>query len=74
MSLGIFSLILIAALVMLGIDRKTRGRIVFAAICALMLGLVIAGSNGVLVDPARALVDGVRSGLTSIGQSLGGSK
>ena len=74
MSLGIFSLILIAALVMLGIDRKTRGRIVFAAICALMLGLVIAGSNGVLVDPSRALVDGVRSGLTSIGQSLGGTK
>jgi hypothetical protein len=74
MSLGIFSLILIAALVMLGIDRKTRGRIVFAAICALMLGLVIAGSNGVLVEPSRALVDGVRSGLTSIGQSLGGSK
>ena len=74
MSLGIFSLILIAALVMLCIDRKTRGRIVFAAICALMLGLVIAGSNGVLAQPSRALVDGVRSGLTSIGQSLGGSK
>jgi hypothetical protein len=74
MSLGIFSLILIAALVMLCIDRKTRGRIVFTAICALMLGLVIAGSNGVLAQPSRALVDGVRSGLTSIGQSLGGSK
>lgn len=74
MSLGIFSLILIAALVMLGIDRKTRGRIVFAALCALMLGLVIAGSNGVLVEPSRALVDGVRSGLTSVGRSLGGSK
>jgi hypothetical protein len=74
MSLGIFSVILIAALVMLCIDRKTRGRIVFAAICALMLGLVIAGSNGVLVQPSHALVDGVRSGLTSIGQSLGGSK
>lgn len=74
MSLGIFSVLLIAALVMLGIDRKTRGRIVFAAFCALMLGLVIAGSNGVLVEPSRALVDGVRSGLTSIGRSLGGSK
>jgi hypothetical protein len=74
MSLGIFSLILIAALVMLLMDRKTRGRIVFAAICALMLGLVIAGSNGVLVQPSHALVDGVRSGLTSIGRSLGGSK
>ncbi|MEV6629300.1 hypothetical protein AB0M54_00945 [Actinoplanes sp. NPDC051470] len=74
MSLGIFSLILIAALFMLAIDRKTRGRIVFAIVCALMLGLVIAGSNGVLAKPSHALVDGVRSGLTSIGQSLGGSK
>ena len=74
MSLGIFSLILIAALFMLLIDRKTRGRIVLTTICALMLGLVIAGSNGVLAKPAHALVDGVRSGLTSIGQSLGGNK
>lgn len=74
MSLGIFSLILIAALFMLLIDRRTRGRIVLAVLCALMLGLVIAGSNGVLAEPARALVDGVRSGLTSIGQSLGGNK
>ena len=74
MSLGIFSLILISALVMVGIDRRTRGRIVFATVCALMLGLVIAGSNGVLVQPSHALVDGVRSGLTPIGRSLGGTK
>ena len=74
MSLGIFSLILIAVLVMLAIDRKTRGRLVVAAVCALMLGLVIAGSNGVLVEPSRALVDGVRAGLTAIGHSLGGNK
>ncbi|MGX6606216.1 hypothetical protein ACWKSP_29445 [Micromonosporaceae bacterium Da 78-11] len=74
MSLGIFSLILIAALVMLSIDGRTRGRIVFTAVTGLMLGLVIAGSNGVLVDPSHALVDGVRSGLTAIGHSLGGTK
>lgn len=74
MSLGIFSLVLIAVLVMLGIDHRTRGRIVFTAVCALMLGLVIAGSNGVLAQPSRALVDGVRSGLTAVGQSLGGTK
>ncbi|MCM4084891.1 hypothetical protein [Paractinoplanes hotanensis] len=74
MSLGIFSLVLIAVLVMLAIDHKTRGRIVFAAVCALMLGLVIAGSDGVLAQPSRALVDGVRSGLTAVGQSLGGDK
>ncbi|XVV11771.1 hypothetical protein ACQP2X_44260 [Actinoplanes sp. CA-131856] len=73
-SLGIFSLILIAVLVMLAIDGKTRGRIVVAALCALMLGLVIAGSEGVLVEPSHALVDGVRAGLTAIGRSLGGSE
>jgi hypothetical protein len=74
MSLGIFSLLLLAVLVMLSIDGKTRGRIVVASVCALMLGLVIAGSNGVLVQPSHALVDGVRSGLTAIGHSLGGTK
>jgi len=74
MSLGIFSLILLGLLVMLAADPKTRGRIVFTALCAMMLGLVIAGSNGVLVKPSHALVDGVRSGLTSVGQSLGGGK
>ena len=74
MSLGIFSFVLIAVLVMLGTDRKTRGRIVFTAVCALMLGLVIAASDGVLAQPAHALVDGVRSGLTVVGQSLGGGK
>ena len=73
MSLGIFAFILITALIMLLVDRKTRGRIVFAIICSLMLGLVIAGSHGVLSEPARALVDGVRSGLPAIGQSLGGT-
>ncbi|GGL05322.1 hypothetical protein [Mangrovihabitans endophyticus] len=74
MSLGIFSLLLIAALVMLAIDCKTRGRIVFAAFCALMLGLTIAGSHGVLADPSHALIDGVRDGLSSIGRSLGGGR
>ena len=74
MSLGIFSLILLAVLVMLCIDGKTRGRIVVAALCGLMLGLVVAGSNGVLVEPSHALVDGVRAGLTAIGHSLGGGK
>jgi hypothetical protein len=74
MSLGILSLLLLGVLVMLCIDGKTRGRIVVASLCALMLGLVIAGSNGVLVDPSHALVDGVRAGLTAIGHSLGGSK
>jgi hypothetical protein len=74
MSLGIFSLILLTLLTMLAIDRKTRGRIVMTAVCGLMLGLVIAGSDGMLATPAHALVDGVRSGLTVIGDSLGGGE
>jgi hypothetical protein len=74
MSLGIFSLILLGLLVMLATDRRTRGRIVFTALCGLMLGLVIAGSDGVLAAPSHALVDGVRSGLTVVGTQLGGGK
>jgi hypothetical protein len=74
MSLGIFSLILLTLLTMLAIDRKTRGRIVVTAVCGLMLGLVVAGSDGMLATPSRALVDGVRSGLTVIGDSLGGGE
>jgi hypothetical protein len=38
-----------------------------------MLGLVIAGSDGVLVEPAHHLVDSVRAGLTAVGEQLGGS-
>lgn len=74
MSLGIFSLILFGLLGMLIVDRKTRGRIVLTAVCAFMLGLVVAGSNGVLAKPSHALVDGVRSGMTAIGDSLGGGE
>lgn len=74
MSLGIFSLILLTLLTVLAADRKTRGRIVFTALCGLMLGLVIAGSDGVLAAPSHALVDGVRSGLAVVGTKLGGGK
>lgn len=74
MSLGIFSLILLCLLAMLVTDRKTRGRIVCTALCAFMLGLVVAGSNGVLTKPAHALVDGVRSGMAAVGDSLGGGE
>jgi hypothetical protein len=74
MSLGIFSLILLCLIGMLAVDRRTRGRIIFTALCGLMLGLVVAGSDGVLVQPAHALVDGVRTGLSAIGTSLGGGK
>ena len=43
-------------------------------LAAFMLGLVVAGSDGVLAQPSRALVDGVRSGMTAVGSSLGGDK
>ncbi len=39
MSLGIFGLILVVLLIVMGIDPKTRGRIVFTALVAMMLGL-----------------------------------
>lgn len=74
MSLGIFGLILAGLLIVMGIDPKTRGRIVFTALVGLMLGLVIAGSDGVLVRPSHALVDGVREGLSSVGRSIGGGR
>jgi len=56
------------------VDRKTRGRIVLTMLSAFMLGLVVAGPNGVLAKPSHALVDGVRSGMTALGESLGGGK
>jgi hypothetical protein len=74
MSLGIFSLILLVLLATLFVDRRTRGRIAFAALCAFMLGLVVAGSDGILAEPARIVVDGVRSGMTTIGAALGGGR
>jgi hypothetical protein len=74
MSLGIFGLILLALIGVMCIDPRTRGRIVFTALVGLMLGLVIAGSDGVLVNPSHALVDGVRAGLSAIGASIGGGK
>ena len=33
-----------------------------------------AGSNGVLVEPAHRLVDGVRAGLTAVGEQIAGDE
>lgn len=74
MSLGIFGLILIGCLIPVCAIEKTRGRTIFAAIVGLMLGLIIAGSDGVLVGPSHGLVDGVRAGLNAIGESIGGGR
>lgn len=74
MSLGIFCLILLGLIGVLIANPTTRGRILITALCAFMLGLVVAGSHGVLTKPSHALVDGVRSGMTAIGSALGGGK
>lgn len=72
MSLGIFGLVLLAAVV--GLCWK-NGRAITVAVIAVMLGMVMAGSNGALKDPTEGLVDGIRSGLSSTGESMfGGDK
>jgi hypothetical protein len=72
MSLGLFGVILVGTLVVLSLDRGNRLRTVVTGLVGVMLGLVIAGSNGVLVEPAHKLVDGVRAGLTAVGQQIAG--
>jgi hypothetical protein len=73
MSLGLFGVVLVGMLVVLSLDRGSRVRTVITGVVGLMLGLVIAGSNGVLVEPAHDLVDSVRAGLTAVGEHIGGA-
>ena len=74
MSLGLFGAVLAAVLVVLCLDRGSRLRSVVTALTGIMLGLVIAGSNGVLVEPAHKLVDGVRAGLVAVGEQIAGDE
>jgi hypothetical protein len=74
MSLGLFGAVLAAVLVVLCLDRASRLRSVVTGLAGIMLGLVIAGSNGVLVEPAHKLVDGVRAGLTTVGEKIAGEE
>ena len=71
MSLGLFGVVLVGMLVVLSLDRGSRVRTIVTGAVGLMLGLVIAGSNGVLVEPAHHLVDSVRAGLTAVGEHIG---
>ena len=73
MSLGLLGVVLVGTLVVLSLDRSTRVRTITTGVVGLMLGLVIAGSNGVLVGPAHDLVDSVRAGLTAVADQIGGS-
>jgi hypothetical protein len=74
MSLGLFGAVLAVVLVVLCLDRANRLRTVVTGLAGIMLGLVIAGSNGVLVEPAHKLVDGVRAGLTAVAEQIGGDE
>jgi hypothetical protein len=69
MSLGIFGLLLVAGLTAL---CWKNGRCVGVALCALMLGMTIAASDGILHRPASALVGAVRSTISALGSSIGG--
>jgi hypothetical protein len=71
-SLGLFGVVLVGTLVVLSLDRGSRVRTIMTGVVGLMLGLVIAGSNGVLVEPAHDLVDSVRAGITAVADQIGG--
>jgi hypothetical protein len=71
-SLGIFSLVLLGVLAGVFIGTEARGRIMVTVLTAFMLGIVVAGSDGVLAGPSHRLVDATRSTLTSVGRSIGG--
>ncbi|BCJ37580.1 hypothetical protein Athai_50830 [Actinocatenispora thailandica] len=64
MSLAIFGLLLLVTAVLLG-WKKTRSAA--AVIVGVLLGVVIAGSNGAMAHAAHGTVDAIRSGLDSIG-------
>lgn len=64
MSLALFGLLLLVIGVLLGWKKP---RAAFAVFVGVLLGVVIAGSNGALADTAHALVDGLRSNLNALG-------
>lgn len=65
MSLGVFGAVLTGVLLLMCAPRASRLRTLFAVAVAVMLGVVIAGSDGALAEPARQIVDWVRLGLTA---------
>lgn len=67
MSLAIFGLLLLFAVI--GLSWK-NSRVLAAALCALLLGVVIAGSGGPLAHTAHQAVAALRSALSSIAGSL----
>jgi len=64
MSLTIFGLLLAVGGVLLGWKKPRAG---LAVLVGLLLGVVIAGSNGGLADAAHGVVDGIRTNINALG-------
>jgi hypothetical protein len=62
MSLGVFGAVLAGVLVLMCAGRTARLRTVITALSAVLLGMVIAGTDGAL---AHEIVDWARTGLTA---------
>jgi hypothetical protein len=69
MSLAVFGFLLAGALVAL---CWKSGRAVGVALCAGLLGLTLAGSNGALGEPARQLAASVRATVAAVSASMFG--
>ena len=70
MSLALFGLGLLVAA---GLLAWKAPRAAFAVFVGVLLGVVIAGSNGPLAHPSHELVDGIRSAINSVAnQVIGG--
>lgn len=67
MSLAIFGFMLLAAVI--GLAWK-NSRVMAAAVCALLLGVVVAGSGGPLASTSHQAVAALRSALSSLAASL----
>jgi hypothetical protein len=67
MSLALFGLLLLAMAVALAWKAP---RAAFAALVGVLLGVVLAGSDGALASVAHQLVDGIRSTVDGIGADI----
>jgi hypothetical protein len=69
MSLALFGLILV--IILWALARKNSGAAA-GALVGLMLGMVLAGSDGPLSSAAKGFVSGARTALDTLGTSLFG--
>lgn len=66
MTLAIFGLLLAGGLV--GLCWKNLGKVLIALV-AVMLGIVMAGTDGWVSDASRGMLKGVKSGVETIAKS-----